>query len=865
MKKIVLILSVLLLILNLTTVGFCYSKDNQDIEEKIYINHFPIPYYEFSQDKYIKIDDFKSYGFSVEFNEDKKRIDIIKNPYLLIQPIDTTNYCLHTDIVYSSDIKVYINNCIMKANKINNELVINVESFSDLNNCKFTDNDNCINIILGSKSLLSCQNKNTIHISKKGNDLYSDGVKIGYVKDNIEWLSIIYLGKKFEFDNLGGTRNRGTWNEYAEKGKYRLRITIEEEDNEAVAYMGWGDIENIYRNELLEIPDIGEDIYIPLVDLIQFMNIEIVRDYDLSRYIDVNDCNGNTVNGMNVISYNDWIYYINQVDHNKLYKMKSDMSKNTKICDDYISQFCIDNDEIYYINLNEQSKGLCKINIDGSNKTNIVEGEISYLNVSKDRIYYCDGLKGGSLYEVNKKGKNKNIVIQDKVIYPNIIGDWIYYINTSDRNTIYKITTDGKYNFKINNKFARTLNVGKNKIYFSNYNGTYFMNNDGSFENIISYDYSDNILIGENYIFLITDDKIIKHNQDNGYLEKIYEIDSLNGIGLEEDELYLLEEKYSQGLYIYNPDNDNKIMLIGEAYDIETVEYPYIYYKVNDDNLVKYNIENEKSEIVINKNFYELYGIIDDYIYYSDILCGLCKIKLDGTDKSVLTDTSMARVTVDESGIYYLESYFGSIEDFYKINLDGSGKKTIIDDLDKGCHFAYCIYEDYIYYPQRKGLYRIKTDGTDKSKLCDKYIYNFIINDDYIYYQDGGEVYRLKIDGKNEEKIPNEGGDYCFSIYNNELLYIKTKNDCSELYRYNLKTKEIKIIDLEQTVNLIGLDDKYLYMINYKDDSEALYQLNLDTDEKIKISNSELMNSYNFYGDKVIYLNEAYENNLIVK
>lgn len=191
MKKIILTIVVLLLILNLTTVGFCDAKNNKTEEEKVYLNHFPILYYEFGQNKYISINDLKKYGFSVEFDEDDKKIDIIKNPYLLINPIDISNYSSQTKIVYNTDIKVNINACIIEANKINNELVINIKDFSNLSNCKYIDvdeKDNCIDIYLGSKSLLTCPDKNKIHINKKGNDLYSDDVKIGYVKDNILYI-----------------------------------------------------------------------------------------------------------------------------------------------------------------------------------------------------------------------------------------------------------------------------------------------------------------------------------------------------------------------------------------------------------------------------------------------------------------------------------------------------------------------------------------------------------------------------------------------------------------------------------------------------------------------------------------------------
>lgn len=714
-----------------------------------------------------------------------------------------------------------------------------IENINDTNNSGFVNAD-----------------KNKLHINKKGENLYSDNVKVGFVKDNIEWLSINYLGKKLKFDKMNGRRREGTWYTYVEKGKYEIKIVIEEEGNKATAHVVNGD-GTAYSKELLAIPNVDLEIYIPLVDSIELMNLEIIRDYDLSKYKTSNDYNGNMVNGVNIIKHDGFIYYIDK-DVNKLHRMNDDMSNRTKLSEDFVSQFQIIDNKIYYINLNEKDKGIYKMKLDGTKKSCIVKGEISYLNIVDNYLYYCDGYNGGNLYKVNKYGRNKKLIVKDNVIYPNVNGDWIYYINKSDRNTIYRTTTDGKYNFKLNNRFARSLNAVGNKVYFSNYDGTFSMNDDGSYEEKLYNDFSQKILIGENNLFLFTDDKIIKQNMTNKNKDEIY-MNNSNEVGIFEDKLLYFLAEYNRNIYIYNPDNtDNIIEQIGEGvHKIEKTAYPLAYYKSNN-QLVKYNIETKETEILVNEDFFGLYEIIDEWIYYNDFYRGTCKVKIDGTDKQILTNTNVARVTVDESGIYYLETYYGSIVDFCKLDLDGSNKKVIIDDLEEDLHFSYEIHNDYIYYPQKKGLYRINKDGTNKIKISDKYIRQFIIEDDYIYYRDEGYMYRITLDGKDEE-ILTKAGNYFYGIYKDELIYIKNNEDDSYLNRYNLINKKTTSTKFGKYTDIIGLDDKYLYITTYNDNNNTrtLYQLNLDTDEMIEVFDTELIYLYAFYKDKIIFVKES--------
>ncbi|HHV98937.1 MAG TPA: DUF5050 domain-containing protein [Clostridiaceae bacterium] len=61
----------------------------------------------------------------------------------------------------------------------------------------------------------------------------------------------------------------------------------------------------------------------------------------------------------------------------------------------------------------------------------------------------------------------------------------------------------------------------------------------------------------------------------------------------------------------------------------------------------------------------------------------------------------------------------------------------------------------YINYSDNGNLYRMKTDGSSKSKLSDDSLYTFVVYGDTIYYNnpsDRWKFYTIKTDGSNRRK-----------------------------------------------------------------------------------------------------------------
>jgi hypothetical protein len=256
----------------------------------------------------------------------------------------------------------------------------------------------------------------------------------------------------------------------------------------------------------------------------------------------------------------------------------------------------------------------------------------------------------------------------------------------------------------------------------------------------------------------------------------------------------------------------------------------------------------DAAKVVDGSSFFEL-NRVGDWIYCSDKDGYRCyKIKADGTQTKQLTDFQCYDINVMGSSIYFISEdsrickmdlngqnivklnndescrlnvvdgwiYFCKITDhpssetyndnfnnddwlpcgkIYKMKTDGSGV-TLVCDSD--CSFVN-VDDGWIYYSDVKDrfhMYKIKTDGTLKTKISDDGCYGINVADDGIYYSNItmlGVVYRVDKDGKGRAPIGefdgkcwkiNKAGDYLFFNYTpngpGEPGFYMVKTDGSE-------------------------------------------------------------------------------------
>ncbi len=182
----------------------------------------------------------------------------------------------------------------------------------------------------------------------------------------------------------------------------------------------------------------------------------------------------NTDNGGDFAGDDEWLYYRNNGDGGKLYKIKYDGSENTRLTDqgvDYISIigkwifYRRNNRDSYYYTSTKKSK-LKDIDIrmqrwrnDGKFNRVISKRSLSRFLV-KDKVFFqgMQGL-GGGVFEMDLNGRNRDLILPIDEIKSgyNFDNDYMYYVSRYGEGGIDKIV----------NEDITTYNVWGDYIFYS--------------------------------------------------------------------------------------------------------------------------------------------------------------------------------------------------------------------------------------------------------------------------------------------------------------------------------------------------------------------------------------------------------------
>ncbi|MCY6372565.1 DUF5050 domain-containing protein [Clostridium ganghwense] len=196
--------------------------------------------------------------------------------------------------------------------------------------------------------------------------------------------------------------------------------------------------------------------------------------------------------------------------------------------------------------------------------------------------------------------------------------------------------------------------------------------------------------------------------------------------------------------------------------------------------------------------------------------------------------------------IYYCDYVNG----LYKMKSNGTEKFMITNDVVDNIN----VMGNWIYY-RDNGLYKIKTDGTNKTELDDNNVAIINVVGEWIYYinmSDRGKIYKMKIDGTSKTSlsqyeyeaynlIVDEGWMYFSNTLNGYSIY-KMKTDGTQLVKLNS--------DESYDVNVI---DDWIYYCNFSD-NKKLYKMRVDGTGKIELSDSQVCN-VNVLGNNVYFIN----------
>jgi len=269
----------------------------------------------------------------------------------------------------------------------------------------------------------------------------------------------------------------------------------------------------------------------------------------------------------------------------------------------------------------------------------------------------------------------------------------------------------------------------------------------------------------------------------------------------------------NSGLYKTKCDGSNKIKLCDDKASFINVYDDWVYYNSGTD---------------ISSNFISTTG----YLY---------KIKKDGSNRTLLVRDTAQFINIVDGWIYYCSHDTLSTNSMYKIKFDGSSKTKLSDNFITGMYSE----DNWIYYTSRFNIhsninksYRIKNDGTEKYELLNSNIEEMIAYNGWIYYLYNGNLYRIKVDGSKKSKILTDVSKFSYiNITGDWIFYCKaiTPKIIDVNYRAEGQLRKIKVDGGEDVnltdgnisnINVVG--EWIFYTINNFDGNHRFYKIKTD-------------------------------------
>ncbi len=232
---------------------------------------------------------------------------------------------------------------------------------------------------------------------------------------------------------------------------------------------------------------------------------------------------------------------------------------------------------------------------------------------------------------------------------------------------------------------------------------------------------------------------------------------------------YSWDGEDGQGLYQIKVDGtENKQLYSGMVSYINAVGDFIYFYDIREDCIKKINSDGEIETLEHGSG---KLLVAQEYIYYQGD-SGHYRTKTDGTELKLLINRGVGQpLNMVEGCLYYVDSsYFDGI---------GIYKKADEEDDVRLCDYnarndtmgEFIIAEgDYIYFTESRGLYKVKTDGTNRETIIEftgeeheswNVEREFLIDNEYIYFKcNYNDWYRINVDGSQMEQIEWLSGEY---------------------------------------------------------------------------------------------------------
>lgn len=259
-------------------------------------------------------------------------------------------------------------------------------------------------------------------------------------------------------------------------------------------------------------------------------------------------------------------------------------------------------------------------------------------------------------------------------------------------------------------------------------------------------------------------------------------------------------------------------------------------------------------------------AIEDNKIYYIQTgeNKGIYRLKGNNDKSKKIVDGIAYYLNLYKNYLYYIELNEKDLEfNVIKIKANGKDKQTFIKNVDLN---MLTVVDNWVYFCEDKELYRIRTNGKDKIKICEDEVSNYKVEGNYIYYiYFNGEkniLARKTLEGKSFLKL-SENVSEDFDIIGNRIYFIEQKyNSEKQEYEHNLyKMKKngksrkqilelpssiVNVNILKDRIYYTALEDYEEYKIYKHDYKENKANLLKDVKSRTDIC---LVGEYIFYTD----------------
>lgn len=306
------------------------------------------------------------------------------------------------------------------------------------------------------------------------------------------------------------------------------------------------------------------------------------------------------------------------------------------------------------------------------------------------------------------------------------------------------------------------------------------------------------------------------------------------------------------GLYRMNKENNEKILIYKGETKYLNVTGDFIYC-VEDRTLYRIAISGEEHYIAPYYEDVEEISIVDQWIYCHDSWSEyIFRINMNNShkDEFFYIDTVPFSMAVDNENVYFSSDRNGNLEVVpVGAPFDGDEGKIIGEDIGKGAFYIH-VEEQWIYYLESEQhpleydsfktikyhIYKIRKDGTNKTKIVEDYVNHINVQDGWIYFSnrsEQGALYKMKIDGTNKIKLSD---DVCENIHLVEdwVYYYVEDKSVYRLFQEKLRYFQSQNLSFEEVNQRMN---EYKNGIFLQRELKKLYRIRKDGtfNEEVKI------------------------------